>query len=171
MAILLSAEPGDRSKVQLGLFSPQLPEPARLDITLARIAALVGEGRVGRPKLLDTHCPDSFVLERFTSPSNLPPRVVTPSAGTIALRRMRPPLVLPLRLRDGRPAAFPLEGQHYEVKEAYGPWRQSGDWWSGTIWSRDEWDVRASTREGTVMLCVLVHDLLRKHWQLEAVYD
>ena len=54
-AIHLSAEPGDRSKAQLGLFSPQLPEPTRLDITLARIAALVGQDRVGRMRLLDTH--------------------------------------------------------------------------------------------------------------------
>ena len=43
-------EPGDRSRVQLGLFAPQLPEPLRLDVTLARIAALVGEERMGRAR-------------------------------------------------------------------------------------------------------------------------
>ncbi len=70
MGIFLSAEPGDRSKVQMGLWSPQLPEPARLDVTLARIAALVGEERVGRPRLLDAHRPDSFQMERFALPSH-----------------------------------------------------------------------------------------------------
>ena len=66
----LHAEPGDRSRVQLGLFAPQLPEPLRLDVTLARIAALVGEERVGRARLLDTHRTDRFIMERFTVPSD-----------------------------------------------------------------------------------------------------
>ncbi len=171
IAIHLSAEPGDRSKVQLGLFSPQLPEPTRLDITLARIAALVGEDRVGRIRLLDTHRPDAFVMERFTSPSSLAARQSSLEGRVIGLRRLRPPLVLAMRSDDGRPVTFPLEGRKYAVNEAYGPWRRSGEWWSATVWAHEEWDVRAATHEGDVLLCVLVHDLLRQHWQLEALYD
>jgi protein ImuB len=171
IAIHLSAEPGDRSKVQLGLFSPQLPEPTRLDITLARIAALVGEEHVGRARLLDTHRPDSFVVERFTSPSNLKTQTACTAEGILALRKLRPSLPLSMRLQEDRPIAFPMEGKQYDVVEAHGPWRRSGDWWATTIWSRDEWDVRASTRDGEVLLCVLVHDLLRNQWQLEALYD
>jgi protein ImuB len=71
ISLLLHAEPGDRNKVQLGLFSTQLPEPLRLDMTLARIAALVGEERVGRAKLRDTHRPDSFTMERFGVPGGV----------------------------------------------------------------------------------------------------
>ena len=170
-AIHLSAEPGDRSKVQFGLFSPQLPEPTQLDITLARIAALVGEDRVGRIRLLDTHRSDAFVMERFTSPSSLTARRSCAVARATALRRLRPPVALAMRLHDDRPVAFPLEGKHYAVNEAYGPWRRSGDWWSDAVWAHDEWDVRAATREGDVLLCVLAHDRLRKHWRLEALYD
>ena len=55
LAVGLRAEPGSTSKVQLGLFSPQLPEAGRLDITLARLCALVGEGNVGCPALPDEH--------------------------------------------------------------------------------------------------------------------
>ncbi len=170
-AIHVSAEPGDRSKVQFGLFSPQLPEPTRLDITLARIAALVGEDRVGRIRLLDTHRPDAFVMERFTSPSSLAARQSSDAVGVIGVRRLRPPLALAMRSNDGRPAAFPLEGRHYAVNEAYGPWRRSGEWWSDALWAHEEWDVSAATREGDVLLCVLAHDLLHKCWQLEALYD
>ena len=65
LAVVLHAEPGDTSKVQLGLFSPQLPEPGRLDVTLARIAALVGEGNVGQAVLNDTHAPENFHIEPF----------------------------------------------------------------------------------------------------------
>jgi hypothetical protein len=35
LAVALHAEPGSTSKIQLGLFSPQLPEASRLDVTLA----------------------------------------------------------------------------------------------------------------------------------------
>ena len=51
VAVLLHAEPGVTNNVQLGLFSPQLPEPGRLNLTLARIAAVVGEDNVGRAVL------------------------------------------------------------------------------------------------------------------------
>ena len=63
--INLTAQAGDPRKVQLGLFSPQLPEADRLDVTLARIAALVGEDRVGAPELRDTHHPDRFMMAGF----------------------------------------------------------------------------------------------------------
>ena len=52
---------GSTSKVQLGLFSPQLPEAARLEVTLARIRAIVGEDCVGRAVLQDTHAPEGFL--------------------------------------------------------------------------------------------------------------
>ncbi len=169
LAIHLHAEPGVRSKVQAGLFSPQLPEPARLDITLARIAALVGEDRVGSPRLLDTHRPEAFVLQRFTVPTNPPPTTSQPLA--IALRRLRPPITLRMDLNDKQPGSFFFEATRYTVVKAFGPFRQSGDWWSPRVWSREEWDVHATARDGAQLLCVLVHDLLRKHWQLEALYD
>lgn len=65
LAVELTAEPGTTSKMQLGLFAPQLPEPSRLDVTLARIRALVGEGNVGRAVLKDTHEADAFRMEEF----------------------------------------------------------------------------------------------------------
>ncbi len=45
-SLTLTAEAGQPSKVQLGLFTPQTPEPSRLDVTLARLKALVGDDRV-----------------------------------------------------------------------------------------------------------------------------
>jgi protein ImuB len=68
LAVALHAEPGSTSKVQSGLFSPQLPEASRLDVTLARIRAIVGEGNVGRAVLGDTHAPEGFRMEAFTVP-------------------------------------------------------------------------------------------------------
>jgi hypothetical protein len=50
-------------------FSPQLPEAGRLDITLARLCALVGKENVGCPALPDGHTTGSFRVEPFALPS------------------------------------------------------------------------------------------------------
>ena len=171
LSIALRAEPGDRSKMQLGLFAPQTPEPMRLDITLARIAALVGEDRVGRARLLDTHAPDGFVMERFTVPTTTPLPPEKSAQPPVAQRRCRPPVKLSVRSHHAQPAAFSFAGKRYTVQQALGPWRRSGDWWSAAVWSHEEWDVCATTPEGGTLLCVLAHDLLHHHWQMEAVYD
>jgi protein ImuB len=66
--LALRAEAGAQSKVQLGLFAPQTPEPSRLDMTLARLRAMVGEERVGSPVLEDTNRADGFRMEGFAIP-------------------------------------------------------------------------------------------------------
>lgn len=170
ISLLAHAEPGDRSKVQLGLFAPQLPEPLRLDVTLARIAALVGEDRIGRARLLDTHRPDSFVLERFTTASAQSAKEI-PLRFSGTLRRCRPPLPLFVQHEAESLAAFFALGKHYRVQKAFGPWRKSGDWWSSGVWSYEEWDIRAAAANDDILLCILAHDLLRQSWQLEALYD
>jgi hypothetical protein len=55
-----------RGKVQLGLFSPQLPEPGHLDVTLAKITAIVDEGNVGAAVLDGTRRPGDFHIEPFS---------------------------------------------------------------------------------------------------------
>ena len=68
--LTVAADPGCTSKVQLGLFSPQLPEPGRLDVTLARIRAIVEERIVvGRAVLKDGHQQDAFRMEPFSVPA------------------------------------------------------------------------------------------------------
>ncbi|MBB5055615.1 protein ImuB [Granulicella aggregans] len=169
MNIFLHAEPGDRSKVQMGLFAPQLPEPTRLDVTLARIAALVGEDRVGKAVLLDRHRPDSFKMERFTVPKSVVKEET--ARHTIALRRCRPPVNLSVQ-REGRSlASFWFNSRLYKVQQAYGPWRRSGDWWSSEVWSREEWDIQAAADPGNSLLCLITHDLLGDRWQMDALYD
>jgi protein ImuB len=175
LSLHLHAEPGDSSKVQLGLFAPQLPEPLRLDVTLARIAALVGPDRVGRARLLDSHRPGDFAMEPFTvtsakSKSEQPSQKTTPRHA-VALRRCRPPVPITMRLEAQRPSTFFLRGTRYTVQEAYGPWRKSGAWWSPEVWSHEEWDLHAQSQAGETLLCLLTQDLLQKHWHLEALYD
>ena len=68
LRLTLRAEAGAQSKVQLGLFAPQTPEPSRLDVTLARLRAMVGEERVGSPVLEDTNRAEGFRMEGFMNP-------------------------------------------------------------------------------------------------------
>lgn len=170
MSVSVRAEAGDRSKVQLGLFAPQTPEPMRLDMTLARIAALVGEERVGSARLLDSHAPDGFLMERFTVTDSRVAKATDEKKAAAALRRCRPPVCVSVGFDESRPAVFFFAGKRYSVQRAFGPWRRSGDWWSGSVWSFEEWDVCA-TAGGDTLLCVLAHDLLRQHWHMEALYD
>jgi protein ImuB len=63
--IHLSAESVRPRAMQSGLFQPVFPEPEKLELTLARIAGIVGEGRVGSVELLDTHCEGAFAVRHF----------------------------------------------------------------------------------------------------------
>ncbi len=180
IAITLTADPGPRPGVQSGLFSPQLPEPMRLEVTLARIAALVGEGRVGRAVLTDTHKPEAFRIERLTFEDNTSRKrkklQPTPPRTGVALRRLRPPKPVQVWQTNGHITAFaftePTIGpKRFLVERSFGPWRQSGHWWCGDAWSREEWDIDAKAPDNTRLLGLLTHNLLQSQWHLEATYD
>jgi protein ImuB len=63
--IHLSADPARPRALQSGLFQPVFPEPEKLELTLARIAGIVGEGRVGSVELVDTHREGAFAVRHF----------------------------------------------------------------------------------------------------------
>ena len=174
LALTLTADPGSTSKVQLGLFSPQLPEPMRLDVTLARIRALVGEDCVGKVALTDTHQPDSFRVEPFVIPlaaASSTPDEPTSSSSLAAMRQLRPPERVVVTLNDRQPAAFTFHDRHYEVERAYGPWLTAGDWWNPSLWGLEQWDLISRSRDGALLCCCLVRDLVEHAWQMAALYD
>lgn len=174
LAVSLDAEPGSTSKVQLGLFAPQLPEPSRLDVTLARIRTIVGEENVGRAVLEDTHRPDGFGMEPFSIP---PPNSaqIAPAGFRPAMRRLRPAEAAFVTLQSDRPRAFVFRERRYMVEQAYGPWLTGGDWWVPTLWGCEQWDLVARTQngaaEGAILCCCLVRDLLREQWLMAGLYD
>src|SRR5256714_6663918 len=65
IAVALSAEPIRPVSQQFGLFETALRNPHQLYETLARLAALLGNDRVGTPVLDETHRPDAFRVEPF----------------------------------------------------------------------------------------------------------
>jgi protein ImuB len=170
LAVALNAEPGSTSKVQLGLFSPQLPEASRLDVTLARIRAIVGEENVGRAVLVDTHATDGFKMESFTVPA-VDAETAAPVHLRGAVRQLRPPEQITVTLEARRPVRFSFRGQRYTVDRAYGPWLAGGDWWQQTLWGHEQWDLVSRTEAGTILCCCAVRDLMRGGWQVAALYD
>ncbi len=157
--LVLRAEAGAQSKVQLGLFAPQTPEPSRLDVTLARLRAMVGEERVGSPVLEDTHRADGFRMAGFLTPglksetrgprfaANGGKEAEMEATPRMALRQVRPARAVRVTVRAAKPAVFRDQENSYEIAAAYGPWRTSGCWWAlkscDGAWDCEEWDVLA----------------------------
>jgi protein ImuB len=164
-AVFLSFEPVNPRVVQHGLFLPPAPEPQKLELTLARIAKLVGAGNAGSPELLDTHRPGAFRMKRFTVAPN--GGVARRVEGRLALRVFRPALRARVEAHGGRPAQVEARGVRGRVVELAGPWRTSGDWWRSNAWSRDDWDVALS--DGA--LYRLWRDRQADEWFLEGRYD
>ncbi|HEX8882465.1 MAG TPA: DNA polymerase Y family protein [Candidatus Acidoferrum sp.] len=182
-AVHMLTTPAKALSRQLGLFLPLSPDPERLEITLARIQGLVGEGRAGAPVLLDTHSPNSFQQKRFVLPEikeKLPVREKQPTA---AMRIYRPPLPASLEFRRGKPTFLSCEGVRRQIRAFAGPWRRKGNWWSESVWARDEWDIEVRALPGKVQpehnqqgedetaLYRIYKDLRAKRWFVEGIYD
>jgi len=192
MKVWLDAEPAPPRSAQRGLFLPVSPEPEKLEITLARVQAIVGQRRAGTARLLDTHRRDSFETTRFAATEQASSISTTTLWDTsegphLALRLIRPAWRLTVQICDGCPAFLSpqsdrrsqLEGK---VMWVSGPWRSSGDWWTENTkgeqsgpWDREEWDiavVSGGTGEEThAALYRIYHDVGADQWFADASYD
>ena len=156
--LFLSADPSRPRAAQAGLFTPGSPDPEKLELTVARLAKLVGNANIGSPELVDTHRPREFRMARFNPPvSERPVRKKSkpgavkmtdpeesasqPRQPSIGFRIFRPRLPATIELRDGCPSRFFSRGVYGQVIAVSGPWRTSGDWWRQDSWLQDEWDI------------------------------
>jgi protein ImuB len=194
--IWIAAEPARPRSAQRGLFLPITPEAEKLEITLARIAGVVGERRAGIAKLLDTYRPDAFRMERFVSQqeSSNGERSLTLSDMAellpLALRIFRPACHVRVQLAEGRPCKLAALGRNGDRDElqgqvlwSAGPWRSSGDWWAeravqkngseeAQVWDREEWDIALANDSGaSVALYRIYHDAETGQWFADASYD
>lgn len=155
------------------LWQPPSPAVRDLAAVLARLAVLVGRENVGTPVVLDSHRPDAITMANFDPPAGGDP--AGSSAGEpparLAFRRLRPPRVIDVEAVEDEPRRARLGADRAAAMEAIvacaGPWRASGEWWSGRGWGRDEWDV--SFADG--MLCRFAHDHCTGQWYLDGAYD
>jgi protein ImuB len=173
LKVHLRIEPAKPRPAQNGLFAPASPEPEKLELTLARISGIVGEGRVGSPALLDTHRREAFEIRHFTPSTQKNGNSSVPKSPVTALRIFRPPLAVRVNYSKGKLSHIRSRKRRQisgEVLWAAGPWRSSGDWWERDAWVRDEWDIALQEQSG-IVLYRLIHDLLTSEWWLEGSYD
>src|SRR5579884_1261960 len=164
VAVGVALNPVQPRRVQRGLFIPQAPEPAKLELTLGRIRGLVGEENVGIAELLDTHRPAPFRL--VPQQPHETETTATPSTPRLAFRWFRPPLAAKVELHGDRPVRLTAPGIYGRIMNASGPWRTSGDWWTLDGWDRDEWDI--ALNNGALYRMYRQPD---GSWHLEGAYD
>jgi len=153
-------------RVQFGLFLPASPEPAKLEITLARLRAMVGENNVGVPQLIDSHHPQPFHLVPFSTPqANEMIGEEEKSPFILSIRYCTPPIQSTLIFNQGTPEKLITGMTMRRVTNAAGPWRLSGDWWNTDSWGREEWDLGLANG----MVCRVAH--MDGEWFLEGFYD
>jgi protein ImuB len=193
--ITIGAESARPRATQGGLFLPSFPDPEKLELTIARIANVVGEGNIGSPALVDTWRPGEFQMRRFLAPLEAagaghsyggvahPGRLHKSLKASTSFRIFRPPVPATLELHAGRPTRVFFQGLRGQVLAASGPWRTSGDWWREDPWQQDEWDLEihfhpfSGHRDVVPALrpdCGLYrfyYDSLRASWFVRGIYD
>jgi len=126
---------------------------------IARLTALMGEGHVGAPQLVDTWRPGAFTMSDFgsriadqlrnadrvieqQSPNRQSPidpksEIRDPKSSASAslksaLRRFRFPVPTRVVVVEGRPVRIQIDRQGFSsgaILQSAGPWRTSGNWW------------------------------------------
>ena len=189
VGVSIKAEPAKPRVTQHGLFQALSPEPEKLELTIARIAKMVGAHNIGSPEILNTHRPGVFRMRKFrvlrssrsksrsrSKPSK--PSIISRLERKQGFRVFNPPLQVEVHAPSGRPTRISakkasntrrnIDGR---VMKRAGPWRKTGDWWADDSWARDEWDVAIGSSNVEQGLYRIYHDLQTDAWFVEGMYD
>jgi protein ImuB len=166
MAARLEIEAINPAGQQMRFFENPLRDANRFGETLARLTALVGEGRVGVVEKENTHRPDAFriVPARFHELRADPDEEEDLSIG-LPLRRYRPALPAQVRVVRHEPAYVVSEMAHGAISAVQGPYRGSGGWWDQGSWACEEWDIEIAG-QGIYRL-----GLKQGQWFVEGCYE
>jgi protein ImuB len=198
--IEIAADAAPPRVAQSGLFAPKGPDPEKLELTIARLAKLVGESNVGVAELLNTHRVENFRMARWAGGANSSiKRTNTNRKKNVALtddgdsekarqptsgfRVIRPAVTARVEVGKEQPICVSFAGMQGDVVAASGPWRSSGEWWQEDGWDQDEWDLaidfgsRGSLREKGVSpwpqygVYRIYYDAPRRSWFVRGFYD
>jgi protein ImuB len=198
--IVMAADAAPPRVSQNGLFAPKGPDPEKLELTIARLAKLVGESNVGVAELLDTHRVENFRIARWVGSTNSPlKKIIKNRRNSVALagandsqelreaaagfRMIRPAVPASVEINEQRPVRICFSGMQGDVVTASGPWRSSGEWWQEDGWDQDEWDlaIRFGASGGLVEKGVspwpqygvfrIYYDAPRRNWFVRGFYD
>ena len=181
--VTIEIDPAPSRITQFSLLERAVPSPETVSTLVARLSALVGESRVGSPRVVDSHQPGAFVMEPFTAvvARDAAPRSDAAAPTVHGLRRQRIPPAIRVNVSGGRPVYLAPSRRGIPsgaVVQSAGPWRSSGGWWltaattgsqsprSGR-WDRSEWDIALARGE----VCRIFQDRSTGCWFFEGLYD
>jgi protein ImuB len=170
--VVVAVDPTPARVLQFSLLTRPLPSPEQLSTLMARLSALMGEGRCGSPAAVDTWQPGAFAMKPF-APEKTGHGLRWPvgvNGVAVALRRFRIPVPARVRVEQGRPIRVITDRRGLAgggVRRCAGPWRTAGNWWTERTWERDEWDVTLS--DGATYR--VFRDRGTDAWFLEGVLD
>jgi protein ImuB len=168
-AVRLAAVPTREVLEQMPLFGPRGASPTQLAAAVARLSALVGPERVGRPIPPDRWDPFALACGKFAPPP--PPQVAVPATigMSLAARALRPPRTAEVRCDDsGAPFLVIGEGAlGGRVVASAGPWRTVAEWWTEAPLAVDAYDLELAGG----LLIRAARELATGSWRIEAVYD
>jgi protein ImuB len=167
LKVHLRAEPVKPRRTQQGLFVPSSPAPEQLELPVARLRHLVGDGQVGTPEMADTHRPDTFSMRAFAPRTVAVKECAIAEAPRLCLRRFRPPRYAQVIVVNRQPVRVASPSVNGRVVMAKGPWRTSGEWWRTDAWNRDEWDIALESGA----LYRLFQEIDGGRWFVEGSYD
>jgi protein ImuB len=186
--VVVAVDPTPGRVVQFSLLTRPLPSPEQLSTLMARLTALMGEGRCGSPAHVDSWKPGAFGMTAFaprdatdshchgtrrhvdTEKTLDSLRASASSCPVTAMRRFRHPVPIRVRLEEGKPSRVTTDRRGLEggsIETCAGPWRSSGAWWDSDLWNRDEWDVTLASGE----TYRLFHERESGHWFLDGIVD
>jgi protein ImuB len=163
--VVVAVDPTPARVLQYSLLTRPLPSPEQVSTLMARLGALMGEGRCGAPATVDSWRPGAFAMAPFATVDGGGEgrEGGEGKALVVALRRFRFAVPARVQVENGQPVRVTTDRQGISggrIEKAAGPWRTSGDWWKADAfgvggagkageagrsneepWDRDEWDV------------------------------
>ena len=147
--VVVAVDPTPGRVIQFSLLTRPLPSPEQLSTLMARLTALMGEGRCGSAITIDSWQPGAFEMTPFSPRDSrdvhghgpqrrasvpLWPVAVNSAASAprLAMRRFRFPVPARIRVEGGIPVRVIIDRRGLgggTVEKYAGPWRTSGGWW------------------------------------------
>ncbi len=169
-SIRIEVEPRIPRPAQTELFVSPSPAPEKLQVTIARLAALCGPDNVGVLRPENSHRPEAVRLEVFRPPpatlmpSDRPAKNVT----QLVIRAIRPAREVEVMISRGIPEFVRGTTLSGRVVSLAGPWRRDGEWWRDRNgFARDYYELALD--DGGVYRAF--RDLTTERWYVDGVYD
>lgn len=93
-------------------------------------------------------------------------KIVSATVVSVAFRRCRPPIPAQVRVEQ-RPVHVACQILGGLIRNTWGPWYASGDWWTQGQYDREEWD--AALQNDTLFR--IVREVRSSTWFVEGIYD